>query len=93
MASGGAGKPEHLRAVLDEAGASAALAASIFHYQHYSIRETKEYLASRGVPVRMTTAMTPQRDPQTEPSEPARSLTPDSRVHATEGVHLHGDGS
>ena len=53
VASGGAGEPEHLRAVLDEAGASAALAASIFHYQHYSIRETKEYLASRGVPVRL----------------------------------------
>ena len=54
VASGGAGKPEHLRAVLAEAGASAALAASIFHYQRYSIRETKEYLASWGVPVRIT---------------------------------------
>jgi cyclase len=42
-----------LRAVLSEAGASAALAASIFHYQRYSIRETKDYLASRGVPVRI----------------------------------------
>ena len=52
VASGGAGSPEHLRAVLGEAGASAALAASIFHYHRYSIRETKEYLASRGVPVR-----------------------------------------
>jgi cyclase len=56
VASGGAVTPEHLRAVLDEAGASAALAASIFHYQRYSIRETKEYLASRGVPVRITGA-------------------------------------
>jgi cyclase len=54
VASGGAGEPEHLRAVLSEAGASAALAASIFHYQRYSIRETKDYLASRGVPVRIT---------------------------------------
>jgi cyclase len=54
VASGGAGTPEHLRAVLDEAGASAALAASIFHFQRYSIRETKEYLASHGVPVRIT---------------------------------------
>jgi imidazole glycerol-phosphate synthase subunit HisF len=53
VASGGAGAPEHLRAVLSEAGASAALAASIFHYQRYSIRETKDYLASRGVPVRI----------------------------------------
>ena len=54
VASGGAGSPEHLRAVLAEAGASAALAASIFHYGQYSIVETKAYLASRGVPVRQT---------------------------------------
>jgi imidazole glycerol-phosphate synthase subunit HisF len=53
VASGGAGRPEHLRAVLADTGASAALAASIFHYRHYSIKETKEYLASRGVPVRL----------------------------------------
>ena len=68
VASGGAGEPEHLRAVLDEAGASAALAASIFHYQRYSIRETKEYLASRGVPVRMTDSITPDRGPNSEPA-------------------------
>jgi cyclase len=59
VASGGAGTPEHLRAVLDEGGASAALAASIFHYQHYSIRETKEYLARWGVPVRLTNSVGP----------------------------------
>jgi cyclase len=53
VASGGAGNPEHLRAVLADAGASAALAASIFHYRQFSISETKEYLASRGVPVRL----------------------------------------
>jgi cyclase len=52
VASGGAGRPEHLRAALDEGGASAALAASIFHYRQYSIAETKEYLAAHGVPVR-----------------------------------------
>jgi cyclase len=56
VASGGAGNPEHLRAVLAEAGASAALAASIFHYRQYSIGETKEYLARRGVPVRLPAA-------------------------------------
>jgi imidazole glycerol-phosphate synthase subunit HisF len=60
VASGGAGSPEHLRAVLDEAGASAALAASIFHFERYSILETKEYLASRGVPVRITDLKKPQ---------------------------------
>jgi imidazole glycerol-phosphate synthase subunit HisF len=52
VASGGAGSPEHLRAVLAEAGASAALAASIFHYGQYSISDTKEYLAQHGVPIR-----------------------------------------
>jgi imidazole glycerol-phosphate synthase subunit HisF len=56
VASGGAGCPEHLRAVLADAGASAALAASIFHYRQYSISETKDYLARRGVPVRIVAA-------------------------------------
>jgi cyclase len=54
VASGGAGSPEHLRAALDEAGASAALAASIFHYREYTIAETKAFLARHGVPVRLT---------------------------------------
>jgi cyclase len=53
VASGGAGSPEHLRAALMEGGASAALAASIFHYREFSIMETKEYLARHGVPVRL----------------------------------------
>jgi cyclase len=53
VASGGAGSPEHLRAVLDEGGASAALAASIFHYREYTIEDTKSYLASHGVLVRL----------------------------------------
>ena len=52
VASGGAGCPEHLFRALTEAGASAALAASIFHYGTYTIDETKQYLAERGVPVR-----------------------------------------
>ncbi len=53
VASGGAGSPEHLYQVLTEGKASAALAASIFHYGTYSIEETKRYLAERGVPVRI----------------------------------------
>jgi cyclase len=61
VASGGAGNPEHLRAVLAEAGASAALAASIFHYRRYSISDTKEYLARRGVPVRLIEVAEPNR--------------------------------
>jgi len=52
VASGGAGSPEHLRQVL-AAGADAALAASIFHYNEYSIPATKQYLADRGIPVRI----------------------------------------
>jgi cyclase len=53
VASGGAGEPEHLRAALVEGGASAALAASIFHYREYSIEATKQYLAAHGVSVRL----------------------------------------
>jgi cyclase len=53
VASGGAGEPEHLYQALTSGGASAALAASIFHYGQYSIPETKRYLAERGVPVRL----------------------------------------
>ena len=52
VASGGAGSPEHLYRVLSEGQASAALAASIFHYGTYTIQGTKEYLAERGVAVR-----------------------------------------
>ncbi len=52
IASGGAGNLEHLRAALVEGKADAALAASIFHFQEYSIRDAKNYLAKHGVPVR-----------------------------------------
>jgi cyclase len=55
VASGGAGSPEHLRQAF-EAGADAALAASIFHYNEYTIPETKAYLARHGVPVRQLPA-------------------------------------
>jgi len=51
--SGGVGTPEHIYEALTSGGASAALAASIFHYREYSIRGIKEYLAERGVPVRL----------------------------------------
>ncbi|MFH1571922.1 MAG: imidazole glycerol phosphate synthase subunit HisF [Gemmatimonadota bacterium] len=52
VASGGAGSIEHIYQVLTEGRASAALAASIFHFQVYSIPEVKNYLAERGVVVR-----------------------------------------
>ncbi len=51
IASGGAGTLEHLAAAL-RAGADAALAASIFHYGTYAIREAKDHLLAAGIPVR-----------------------------------------
>ena len=53
IASGGAGNLEHLYKVLTEGGADAALAASIFHFREYSVKEAKEYLKERGVEVRI----------------------------------------
>jgi cyclase len=53
IASGGVGTLEHIREGLVEGGASAALAASIFHFRQHTIRECKEYLRERGVPVRL----------------------------------------
>jgi cyclase len=52
IASGGAGKLEHFYDALD-AGSSAVLAASVFHYKTFSVGEVKQYLAGRGVPVRV----------------------------------------
>jgi cyclase len=52
IASGGAGTLEHIYDGLTKGNASAALAASIFHYQQYSIADCKNYLQSRGVVVR-----------------------------------------
>jgi cyclase len=53
IASGGVGNLEHIREGLVEGGASAALAASIFHFREYTIHECKEYLREHGVPVRL----------------------------------------
>ncbi|HVJ66383.1 MAG TPA: imidazole glycerol phosphate synthase subunit HisF [Caulifigura sp.] len=53
VASGGCGSPQHMLEAMMDAHASAALAASIFHYGEYTIAETKKYLAERGVPVRI----------------------------------------
>lgn len=52
VASGGAGHPQHLLEAF-EVGADAALAASIFHYNEFSIPVTKRYLAERGIVVRL----------------------------------------
>ena len=53
IASGGAGELRHLAEVLERGRADAVLAAGIFHFGKFTIREAKEYLAERGIPVRM----------------------------------------
>jgi len=53
IASGGAGSMEHFYEALTEGGADAALAASLFHYKEMEISEVKEYLAEKGVSVRI----------------------------------------
>ena len=52
IASGGVGTLEHLYDGFTKAGASACLAASIFHFRQHTVQEAKEYLASKGVAVR-----------------------------------------
>ncbi len=53
IASGGGGTPKHIYEALTFGKADAALAASIFHYREYTIREVKEYLKRMGVAVRL----------------------------------------
>lgn len=53
IASGGAGKLEHMAHVLSEGKADAVLAASIFHFGEYQVADVKRYLQSQGVPVRL----------------------------------------
>ena len=53
IASGGVGTLEHIHQGFIQGNASAALAASIFHYREYSIGECKKYLHDRGIPVRL----------------------------------------
>ncbi len=53
VASGGAGKPEHLADAIEFGRADAALAASIFHFGQFTIDQTKRIMADRGIPVRL----------------------------------------
>jgi cyclase len=53
VASGGAGRPEHLADAVTLGRADAALAASIFHFGEYTIQETKRIMAKQGIPVRL----------------------------------------
>jgi len=51
VASGGAGKLEHLYEAVMEGGATTLLAASIFHFRMYSIKEAKQFLKNKGIDV------------------------------------------
>lgn len=51
IASGGAGELEHFSDVVEQAGAAAVLAASVFHFRTFSIAQVKDHLAGRGIPV------------------------------------------
>ena len=73
VASGGCGSPEHIRQVLTQTTADAALAASIFHYDRYTIEQTKQYLHTHGVPVRLID--TPGQ-PHAHPQPQDQSNTP-----------------
>lgn len=53
IASGGVGTLHHMYEGFVDGGASAVLAASIFHFKEYTVGEAKEYLAARGVPMRL----------------------------------------
>lgn len=53
IASGGAGTLEHFYEAVTEAKVAAVLAASVFHFRTFSIRQVKEYLAERGIPVNL----------------------------------------
>ncbi len=53
IASGGAGNPQHMYEAIVDGKADAVLAAGIFHFGTYRIREVKEYLAARDIPVRL----------------------------------------
>ena len=53
VASGGAGKLEHMAEVLLEGKADAVLAASIFHFGEYTVQDVKQFLAGKGIPVRI----------------------------------------
>jgi cyclase len=53
IASGGAGELEHLSEAITDGGADAVLCASIFHYGTFRVRDAKQHLAERGIPVRL----------------------------------------
>ena len=57
VASGGAGNLEHMAQVLETGKADAVLAASIFHFGEYTVSDVKNYLSSKGIPIRTMAAL------------------------------------
>ena len=53
IASGGCGKPEHMREIFEESSVDAALAASIFHYDSHGVQGVKQFLKKSNIPVRL----------------------------------------
>ena len=53
IASGGVGNLDHLADGIQQGGADAVLAASIFHYGEFTVRQAKEHMRARGIPVRL----------------------------------------
>ena len=53
IASGGAGTPDHFAEVFTTGRADAALAASVFHFSEHAVRDLKQFLSTRGVPIRL----------------------------------------
>ena len=53
IASGGVGTLQHLADGVTQGGADAVLAASIFHFGEYTVREAKQYMVSEGIPMRL----------------------------------------
>jgi len=53
IASGGVGNLDHLVEGVTKGGASAVLAASIFHFGEYTVQQAKEHMAAAGIPVRL----------------------------------------
>ncbi len=62
IASGGAGELEHFAEVVIEADADAVLAASVFHFRRFSVRQVKEAMAAHGIPVRLQHATDAEGD-------------------------------
>ena len=55
VASGGAGNLDHMAEVLEHGKADAVLAASIFHFEEFTVDEVKQHLHQKGIPVRLKT--------------------------------------